>query len=363
MKYIFFLIFSLSTLLVYAYDCVVGGIYYNLNRTNRSSEVTYCKEKGGDYSGVVIIPSYIEYGGVKYSVTQIGMRAFAESPQLEEVVIPNSVRSIGAYSFSGCTALKNVSLSSRLKVLSQFCFEGCKSLRRIDLPGHVDSLGYHCFLSCTGLSEIEIPQSVKHIGDGCFMNCTSLPVSDGIRYAGTCAVQVADKNQASYTIRKGTRFIHSYAFAKCTRLVSLDIPESVCEIGVAAFSSCSSLREVKLSNRISDLQNLVFAGCKNLKFVAVPKQVRSIGNMAFAGCSDLSEVTLSSVVKEIGEGAFMECSSLSKIQCAAKNPPFLKENALDKVDFERCTLVVTKGCIRLYQNSPDWQKFRNVQSL
>lgn len=363
MKYILFLLFCLSTMLVQAYDCVVDGIYYNLNRTYRTSEVTYCKEIGGDYSGVVIIPSYIEYGGVKYNVTQIGMRAFADSPRLEEVVMPNSVRCIGSYSFSGCTALKKVSLSSRLKILPQFCFEGCKSLRRIDIPTHVDSLGYHCFLSCSGLSEIEMPQSVKHIGDGCFMNCTSLPVFDGIRYAGTCAVQVTDKNQVSYTMRKGTRFIHSYAFAKCTRLVSLDIPKSVCEIGVAAFSSCSSLHIVRLSSRISDLQNLVFAGCKNLKFVAVPKQVQSIGNMVFAGCSNLNEVTLPTTVKKIGEGAFMECASLSKIQCTAKNPPILKENAFAKVNFEKCTLVVAKGSVLSYQKSPDWQKFRNVQSL
>lgn len=72
----------LSTLLMlcsiygFAYDCMIDGIYYNLDKTNQTASVTYRNTFYNSYNGVVQIPDEMTYEGTTYSVTSIGYRAF-----------------------------------------------------------------------------------------------------------------------------------------------------------------------------------------------------------------------------------------------------------------------------------------------
>ena len=80
----------------------VDGIYYNLDTTNKTAEVTYKDIDYKSYSGDVIIPESITLENVKYSVLSIGENAFRDSHQLTSIEIPNSVNSIGKYAFFYC---------------------------------------------------------------------------------------------------------------------------------------------------------------------------------------------------------------------------------------------------------------------
>ena len=84
----------------------INGINYWLNTETKTAMVT----KHPDcYSGKIVIPSNVTYNGVKYSVTSIGVFAFALCKNLTFVTIPNSVTSIenGAFQSSSLTTVNN----------------------------------------------------------------------------------------------------------------------------------------------------------------------------------------------------------------------------------------------------------------
>ena len=75
-------------------------IYYSWRNDGTELAVSYRGDdnewpsNGWFYSGEVIIPESVEYGGKTYKVTSIYFRAFYDCPGLTSVTIPNSVTSI-----------------------------------------------------------------------------------------------------------------------------------------------------------------------------------------------------------------------------------------------------------------------------
>ena len=101
------------------------------------------------------------------------------------------------------------------------------------------------------------------------------------------------------------------AFAFCTSLTSLEIPNSVTSIGESAFSFCTSLSSLtveagntKYDSReecnaiIETASNSLIVGCGNSK---IPNSVTSIGNRAFYDCASLTSIEIPNSVTKIGE--------------------------------------------------------------
>ena len=93
-----------------AYDVEVDGLYYNLNVTKKTAEVTYKEQYEASYSGRVEIPSSIVIKEVEYKIERIGDYAFYDCSGLTSITIPNSVTSISGYAFYGCSGLTSVTI-------------------------------------------------------------------------------------------------------------------------------------------------------------------------------------------------------------------------------------------------------------
>ena len=93
-----------ATATMSAYDIEDNGFYYNIINGNEVSVVA----GENQYSGEVIIPSMIYYGGTTYSVTSIGSNAFSYCYGLTLVSIPASVTTIEANSFNDCYDLQTI---------------------------------------------------------------------------------------------------------------------------------------------------------------------------------------------------------------------------------------------------------------
>ena len=214
---------------MFAEKVQIGDLYYNLNATDQTAEVTY--ELGynqNNYKGLTTanIPASVTYSGTTYSVTSIGEAAFYYCSSLTSVTIPNSVTSIG---------------------WSAFYY--CRSLTSVTIPNSVTSIGDYAFENCSSLISVTIPNSVTSIGEYAFYNCSSL---------------------TSVSISSSVTDIQWYTFSGCSSLTSVVIPNSVTSIGYRAFSGCSSLTSVTIPNSVTSIGEYAFDNCSSLVSINVP---------------------------------------------------------------------------------------------
>ena len=119
---------------MFAEKVQIGDLYYNLDATNQTAEVTYQKS-GSPYWSTTIttanIPSSVTYNSVTYSVTSIGEGAFCNCTGLTSVTIPNSVTSIGGSAFTMCTGLTSVTIPNSVTSIGRGAFYSCSNLTSV----------------------------------------------------------------------------------------------------------------------------------------------------------------------------------------------------------------------------------------
>lgn len=78
-KNLLLLVLMLLPLVASADAVEIDGIYYNLDSTAKTAEVTSNPNK---YTDDVVIPETVTFGGTGYSVTSIGICAFQNGHQV-----------------------------------------------------------------------------------------------------------------------------------------------------------------------------------------------------------------------------------------------------------------------------------------
>ena len=118
------------------------------------------------------------------------------------------------------------------------------------------------------------------------------------------------------------------AFSNCEKLESIEIPNSITEIGSGAFRGTRNLKEVYISD-LTSWCNIEFDGTNNplysgyaklflnnseVKNLIIPETVSVINDYAFARCSSIETVTFSSSLTKIGDTAFYVNENLKEIK-------------------------------------------------
>lgn len=305
-KNIIIFVMCLMTLTSWAYDAKVDGIFYNLDKENKTASVTFETTNYNSYSGSVTIPETITYDGVKYSVTGIGDNAFAVCLNLTSVTIPNTVTSIGGYGFFWCASLTSVTIPSSVKSIGDLAFNMCNSLESVN----ISDLTAWCNIS--------------------FTNEFSNPL-----YTGSNRLFLNGEEIKSLVIPSTVTKILPYSFMGGS-FTSVKIPDAVTSIGESAFDECLMLASVN-----------------------IPESCVSIGDYALSDCA-IKELTLPSSLKTIGKMALWNCHSLENIWCKAQTPPEVNDSTFSDSIFIKVKLNVPTGCTNAYKTTATWKKFLQI---
>ena len=263
----------------------VDGINYCLNNNTLTAEVI---QKEGGYVGSIIIPSYVVYQKATYVVTKIEgilieedyshiIGPFVDCPELISIVIPNTVSYIGKDVFS-----KSISLSSIKVAPNNPQYDSRNNCNGI-IETSTDTM-------IAGCKNTIIPNNIKIIASGAF-----------------------NSTPPAIIFPKGLYRICGGAFAECSQLNTIHLPDSLQLIEEMAFSCCENLSTIEFGNGLKHIGSGAFE-CTAITSLILPNSVTFLGAFAFAGCTLLNSITLSKNLTNIGEKVFNSCESLQIIR-------------------------------------------------
>ena len=321
--------------------------------------------------------------GVKITELEIPSGVESISPQafyggnFTSVSIPSSVKSIGAAAFKNCNQLATVTIAEGVETIDNFAFNGC-GFAQFRIPNTVTSIGNYAFGGCSNLNTVYIPSSVETMGGYVFDSynnicsqypsipagwdsywCYGTPIwgavtdNNGIVYAQTedgsgnarvvgyigeavnsleiPASIVMGGNTCSVTAIRSRAFCNS-------KVISIDVPESVVSIDYDAFGDSDANRKVvniNYSGSYGEGNDTGGALYRNyavdgdfvytdatktsiLRYVGknetvtIPNGVTTIGENAFQQ-TNVKSVTIRASVTTINQYAFDHCENLQTV--------------------------------------------------
>lgn len=275
-------------------------------------------------------------------VTQILDGAFKDCAELVSVTIPEGIRLVGVSSFEGCSNLTGVSFPASTKIITSYAFRNCTSLTGVTIPEGVLWLTNSVFEGCTSLREVQLPESLVYLGSDAFRGTPWLDAQreEFVIVNGSLLLKYNGSDPHVEIPGNVKRIVD--AFAGCTFLESVTIPEGVIEIGDSAFAGCTGLQQLELPGSVTSVGNDAFFGCTALKRVNIPDGVTWLGSQAFRGCENLTEITIPGTIRSIFSYTFLHCKKLERVNISQgveriQKNAFLECDALGSVS-------IPQGC-------------------
>ena len=202
------------------------------------------------------------------------------------------------------------------------------------LPEGVTSIGDNAFENCH--ATINLPGTLQLIGNSAFAGCTGLNVvtiPNGVISIGNSAFEgCGNLNPLTFENPSSLQSIGTYAFASCASLQSITIPASVTSIGTGAFQLDSVLTDIDVNAGNSNYASLdgvlynhamtalvQYPGGKTGD-ITIPNGVTTIRAYSFYGCNRLQSVIIPSSVTAIGDRAFQGTGSLVRMEFLGNQP-------------------------------------------
>ena len=215
--------------------------------------------------------------------------------------------------------------------------------------------GDYMFYFCN-LETIKFPLTVTKLGDRV---CSHSPTS-----VGNENIETTDHigTFTSIIIPTGVTSIGKYAFAWNQNLASIEIPNTVTNIGdgYPAFYRCDALVSINIPDCVESCPN--FTACFGVKYIRLSENPKFtyIGS-AFIGCKSLTSLTIPANIQTISSYAFGNegnPSALKEIHFKSTNPPSLHENSFLP---KSCKIYVPSGSYSKYNNTTPYKNYTIIE--
>lgn len=207
-------------------------------------------------------------------------------------------RAINNYLGQNYNAKRSINNNSDFEINGGALRKYIGSLTQVEIPNNVTVIGAEAFAN-TAITYVYIPSNVIEIKFGAFKGCKYLKkviIDEGLQILGS-------EEDTGYH-RKGS------VFFECSNLESINLPESLIELGPSCFIECRKLKIIKIPSKVKFSSD--FINCEALEKIQLPDNLEKLGS--FQGCINLKRINIPSTVKEISHGAFINCKSLKRLQ-------------------------------------------------
>lgn len=353
-------------------------------------------------------------------------------------VVPDEVKRISSYAFSTKGKLQRIILGSSKISLVKGVFSYCPDLKEIycysKTPSNMEFIKsteeikegwFHENL--VGKLKVYVPKGCKSVYENVspwnnfiieefdvtsfnpYVEIGKTEKIDGIMYKITsftdCEVAHKDDYSGDIIIPETVLIddkeykvtsIGKRAFLGCSLLKTIELPNSIIEIGEDAFNqsgiesiklphnlrkigpgsfSWSKLKKIEISEMTERICAHAFRYCSYLDTVIIPNKVTSIGDGAFNRCN-LKTVVIGENVNSIGNAAFELSGTIMNIYTLNRTPPVLNvedndyhtifvsdEKSTFNYNSYHSTLWVPESSLDEYKNNYYWGKFVNIQAF
>ncbi len=249
-------------------------------------------------------------------------RAFKDCTALKEVTKTESLTAVGASAFEGCTALEEFEYPESVTAVPEKCFAGCTALAEVKEHKNLKNVAVDAFKDTAWenaqpdgalsfgrvtygvkgqVKNIEIPKGVSLIEDYVFLGCDYIE---------------------TVTLGPDVEEIGLYAFQNCTNLKEVNFDDAIGVLDAGVFKGCSSLKVADFSeSTLATIGYEAFAGCTSLEEIKIPETLSDIGDFAFAD-TKFKEIEFGKNINAVGANSFVGNTALETINVVDNNKEF-----------------------------------------
>lgn len=221
-------------------------------------------------------------------------------------------------------------IPGNISSIGSFAFQDCRSISGLTIPVSIESIGMLAFYGCSSVVDAVFKgrtlQQIRNIEDGTgnirypwgLVESRIIPevVEDVVLY--TASTSPDTWSDAAPILDTGPGFCILQGFNGKVDAVKVIVPSiadgyTISEIGSEAFAGCSELAHIVMPDGVRTIGDRAFADCGTLTGVTMPSGAYMIDSGAFYNCSSLMSVIIPDSMSSIGQEAFMDCSGLRRV--------------------------------------------------